>query len=85
VENRTRGFRAAWPQCVNDLMPRIASVFLKAKEIGIWTPGLDIYQRQRGAGLLVAYLRSVGTFLGDGHFKEAKSTALEAKREIEKP
>ncbi len=72
-----------WPQCIDDLMPRITSTLLKAEKIGIWTPGSDIYQHPNGFNLLLGYLRMVGALLADGHFDEAKSAALGAEADLQ--
>jgi hypothetical protein len=64
--------------------PRLNACFLKARKIGLWAPDDRIFQVQRPFGdriqhTLLLYLMHVGTLLSDGHFAEAKHTALQAK------
>jgi hypothetical protein len=58
------------------------AALLKAKKLKIWVPGPAIYQHRGEPGLLLGYLRTVGTYLAEGHFKEARAAALQAKTEL---
>jgi hypothetical protein len=53
-----------------DFSPRLMSAFIKATKVGLWTPDLRMNPND-----IVYYLRHVGTFLGEGHFAEAKQAA----------
>jgi hypothetical protein len=61
---------------------RIRSYFASARKLGIWAPDdqafLDL-PSDRAVGLIVNYLRQVGTMLKDGNFKEAKQDAKKSK------
>jgi hypothetical protein len=62
-----------------DFSPRLMSAFIKAKQVGLWTPDVRM-----PLNVVMDYLRHVGTLLGDGHFAEAKQAALECKEAFEK-
>jgi hypothetical protein len=57
-----------------DFSPRLMSAFIKAKQVGLWTPDVRM-----PINFVIDYLRHVGTLLSDGHFAEAKQAALERK------
>lgn len=84
VSNRQRDFRNAWPNNISDIHARIVSAFIRAKKCGIWTPGLDLFGRADGARFVVTYFKLIGTLLADGHFKEARDAATNAKAEFER-
>jgi hypothetical protein len=65
--------------------PRLGSCFVAARKVGLWAPerqplNLDPLYADRMQRFLVNYLLHVGTLLSDGHFAEAKQTALQVKR-----
>ena len=60
-----------------DFTPRLMSAFTTAKQLGLWTPDVRMYER---INLVMDYLRHVGTLLSDGHFAEAKRAARDRKR-----
>jgi hypothetical protein len=62
-----------------DFSPRLMSAFIKAKQVGLWTPDVRM-----PPNVVMAYLRHVGKLLSDGHFAEAKQAALECKEAFEK-
>jgi hypothetical protein len=59
---------------LQDFSPRLISAFIKAKQVGLWTPDVRM-----PLNVVMPYLRHVGTLLSDGHFAEAKQAALQAK------
>ncbi len=58
-----------------DFAPRLTSAFIKAKQVGLWTPDVRM-----PLNVVMDYLRHVGTLLSDGHFADAKQAALERKQ-----
>ena len=63
--------------------PAFMSYFITAKKMGLWSPTPDQFlSGQGGPEFLLGYLRGVGTLLADGHFREAKRMAADAKRAI---
>jgi hypothetical protein len=65
--------------------PRLGSCFVAARKVGLWAPerqplNLHPLHADRMQNILMNYLLHVGTLLSDGHFAEAKQTALQAKR-----
>jgi hypothetical protein len=74
----------SWPKNVWDLRPRLMSVFINAEKFGIWAPVDQMYDRTDGANIIINYLRIVGTMLADGHFKQARKRALQAKQFVER-
>jgi hypothetical protein len=64
---------------LQDFSPRLISAFIKAKQVGLWTPDVRM-----PLNVVMPYLRHVGTLLSDGHFAEAKQAALECKEAFEK-
>jgi hypothetical protein len=58
-----------------DFSPRLISAFIKAKQVGLWTPDVGM-----PLNVVMDYLRHVGTLLSDGHFADAKQAALERKQ-----
>ena len=75
-------FPRQWPQNVHSLKGGLLAAFLSAQNFGLWVPGQEIYQ-QPNSELLIKYLKLVGTLLHNGHFREAKETALRAKQVLE--
>ncbi len=67
-----------WPTFKSRLMP----LLITAKKFGLWVPD----EKMIGAGISVAtlinYLQNVGRMLREGHYAEAKQTALQAKEAI---
>jgi hypothetical protein len=61
---------------IQDFSPRLMSAFIKARQVGLWTPDVSNYGP---LNLVMDYLRHVGTLLSDGHFREAKRVALQRK------
>ena len=59
------------------------SAFIDAEKFGIWAPVGQLESLKDGGSILVNYLRIVGTLLKDGHFKQAKLRALQAKQYAE--
>jgi hypothetical protein len=62
-----------------DFSPRLMSAFIKAKQVGLWTPDVRM-----PINVVMDYLRHVGTLLSDGHFREAKRVALQSKEAFAK-
>jgi hypothetical protein len=60
---------------LQDFSPRLMSAFIKAKQVGLWTPDVRM-----PLNVVMDYLRHVGTLLSDGHFADAKQAALERKQ-----
>jgi hypothetical protein len=79
VSERQNGYYGEWSTNIHNLKPALVSAFIAAKGFGLWVPVDELYRRQDGGAIMVNYLRVVGTMLRDGHFKEAKKRALEAK------
>jgi hypothetical protein len=76
---RQGGFpRREWPGNVYDMRADIKSVFLRAREVGIWAPGKDVY-KLRDHKFLSDYCDMVGTLLRRNQFKDAKAEAERAK------
>lgn len=60
------------------------SVFIEAERFGVWAPVGNFESLKDGGAVLTNYLRIVGTMLKDGHYKQAKIRALQAKAYAEK-
>lgn len=79
IEDRLRYIHPSWPHNVHDLKPDLMSAFIRAESFGIWAPVNDLYERPDGGAIMVNYLRIVGTMLKDGHFRQARLRAQQAK------
>jgi hypothetical protein len=79
VERQLDDFHGEWPMNVHNLKPTLMSAFIEAEGFGLWAPVNELYERQDGGVIMVNYLRLVGTMLSDGHFKQAKKRALQAR------
>jgi hypothetical protein len=75
VSDRQNGFHSDWPGNINDLKPRLLSVYIKLQKMGIWAPGERLQGRFDGARILSDYLSMVGTLLRERHFSQAKEKA----------
>jgi hypothetical protein len=73
-----------WPENINDTVPDLMAAILTGKTIGIWGPDYNMFQKETAAAILVAYFQVVGTFLKEGHFKEAREFALVTKKELKR-
>jgi hypothetical protein len=80
VERQLDNFHAEWPRNIHHLQPALMSAFIEAEGFGLWAPVDQLENRQDGGAIMVNYLRIVGTMLKDGHFKQAKDRALQAKK-----
>jgi hypothetical protein len=79
IEGRFGGYYGEWSENIHDLKPALMSAFIEAEGFGLWAPVDELYKRQDGGVVVVNHLRIVGTMLRDGHFKQARTRALQAK------
>jgi hypothetical protein len=83
LSGKVNSFHGEWPVCVHDYRPRLMSAFINAESFGIWAPVNELYERADGAAIMINYLSIVGTMLSDGHFKQAKLRAKQARQFME--
>jgi hypothetical protein len=74
IRIRTASPSPGWPDNVHDLKPAILSVLSVARRLDVWAPNDHVYQLP-DATFLCEYFRSVGRFLEDGDFDEARREA----------
>jgi hypothetical protein len=83
IQDRFGSYYGDWPDNIHDIKPNLMSAFIEAESFGIWAPVDQLYVRQDGGAIMVNYLRLVGTMLRDGHFKQARTRALQVKAFVE--
>ena len=68
------------------LRPQMTSCFTTARKLGIWVPDQRVFALHIdfAAPLIKDYLLNVGTMLKDGHFREAKQSAVNSKPAFDK-
>jgi hypothetical protein len=66
-----------WPESVAANSASLHSLFVRARNVGLWTPGSEIMHLDDNGEFLIRYLMFVGKLLADGQEKEAATFCKE--------
>jgi hypothetical protein len=82
IAMRQGGFRNPWPGNIADMRGQLAGLCVKIRKWRIYAPNEGDFDRHDTYEEIFKYFSFVGSYLKNGHRKEAKTRALETKRNL---